>query len=55
MYDPGDVDALTRQLRIVLDDPTAAERITRVAAGRAEEFSQDALLPELERHVAALL
>jgi glycosyltransferase involved in cell wall biosynthesis len=55
LYDPGDVDALTRQLRTVLDDPTAADRVTRVAARRAEEFSQDALLPELERHVAALL
>jgi glycosyltransferase involved in cell wall biosynthesis len=55
LYDPGDVDALARQLRTVLDEPTAAHSLTRAASGRAEEFSQDALLPEFERHVAALL
>lgn len=55
LYDPGDVDALARQLRTVLEEPTAAHRFVRAASGRAEEFSQDALLPEFERHVAALL
>lgn len=55
LYDPGDVDALTRQVRTVLDDPTAARNLTRAASSRAEHFSQDALLPEFERHVAALL
>jgi glycosyltransferase involved in cell wall biosynthesis len=55
LYDPGDVDALTRLLRTVLDEPTAAHSLTRAASCRAEEFSQDVLLPEFERHVAALL
>ena len=55
LYTPGDVDALTRQLRTVLEGPTVGPSLTRAASGRAEEFSQDALLPEFERHVAALL
>ena len=55
LYEPGDVDALTRQLRAVLDAPTAANDLTRAASRRAEEFSQEALLPEFERHVVALL
>jgi glycosyltransferase involved in cell wall biosynthesis len=55
LYNPGDVEALTQHLRTVLDEPVVASRLTRAASRRAEEFSQDALLPELERHVAALL
>jgi len=55
LYEPGDVDALARRLRTVLEEPTAACGLTRAASWRAEEFSQDAILPEFERHVAALL
>lgn len=55
LYDPGDVDGLTRQLRTVLDEPGEAADLMRAASHRAEEFSQDAVLPEFERHIAALL
>jgi len=55
LYDPGDVEALTQHLRTVLDEPTVASRLASAACRRAEEFSQDAILPEFERHVAALL
>ena len=51
---PGDVEALTRQLRIVLDEPAVASRLGRAGSQRAEEFSQDTILPEIERHIAAL-
>jgi len=55
LYDPGDVEALTHNLRTLLDEPTVASALTRAASRRAEEFSQDAILPEFERYVAALL
>jgi glycosyltransferase involved in cell wall biosynthesis len=55
LYDPGDVDALTRHLRAVLDGPEEAASRTRAASERAEEFSQERLLPELERHLAELV
>ena len=55
LYEPGDVEALTRQLRTALDEPAITSSLTRAASRRAEEFSQDAILPEFERHVAALL
>jgi len=55
LYNPGDVEALTRQLRIVLDEPAVASRLGRAGSQRAEEFSQDTILPEIERHIAALL
>ncbi|MGH7365181.1 MAG: glycosyltransferase [Candidatus Rokuibacteriota bacterium] len=55
LYDPGDVEGLTRKLRTVLDEPAVASSLISAASRRAEEFSQDALLPEFERHLAALL
>jgi glycosyltransferase involved in cell wall biosynthesis len=55
LYDPGDVEALTRKLRTVLDEPAVASGLTRAASRRAEEFSQDAILPEFERHLVVLL
>jgi len=55
LYDPGDVEALTQNLRTVLDEPAVASGLTRAASRRAEDFSQEAILPEFERHVAALL
>ncbi len=55
LYDPGDVEALTQKLRAVLDEPAVASGLTRAAFRRAEEFSQDTILPEFERHLAALL
>jgi len=39
----------------VLDEPAVASGLTRAASRRAEDFSQEAILPEFERHVAALL
>ncbi len=55
LYDPGDVEGLTRKLRTVLDEPAVGSGLARAASRRAEEFSQDAILPEFERHLAALL
>jgi glycosyltransferase involved in cell wall biosynthesis len=55
LYDPGDVEGLTRQLRAVLDSPDLTASVTMAASGRAEEFSQEVILPELERHGARLL
>ncbi len=55
LYDAGDVEALTQHLRTVFDEPAVALGLARAASRRAEEFSQDALLPEFERHVATLL
>jgi glycosyltransferase involved in cell wall biosynthesis len=55
LYNPGNVEALTQHLRTVFDEPAVAAGLTRAASRRAEEFSQDAILPEFERHVAALL
>jgi glycosyltransferase involved in cell wall biosynthesis len=55
LYNPGDVEALTQHLRTVLDEPIVASGLTSAASRRAEEFSQEAILPEFERHVAALL
>lgn len=55
LYDPGDVEGLTRRLRIALDEPTLTAQLVRAAHRRAEEFSQDALLPEFEHQITALL
>ncbi len=55
LYEPGDVDGLTRQLRTVLDEPDVAARLTHAAARRAQDFAQERLLPELEQHLAGLV
>jgi glycosyltransferase involved in cell wall biosynthesis len=55
LYEPGDVEGLTRQLRAVLDEPDAASRLTQAAGRRAEDFSQEKLLPEFERRIAGLV
>jgi glycosyltransferase involved in cell wall biosynthesis len=55
LYDPGDVDGLTRHLRGVLEAPEEAASLTRAASERAEDFSQERVLPELERHLAKLV
>jgi glycosyltransferase involved in cell wall biosynthesis len=55
LYEPGDVEGLARRLRTVLDEPDVVSRLTQAAARRAEDFSQEKLLPELERHIAELV
>jgi hypothetical protein len=54
-YDPGDIEALTRQLRAVLENPTLVATLVTAAHRRAEEFSQDATLPALEQQLALQL
>lgn len=55
LYEPGDIEGLARQLRAVLDGQAVADGLTQAASKRAEEFSQERLLPELERHLAELV
>ncbi len=55
LYAPGDVEGLTERLRSVLDEPAPTSSRVRAAYRRAEEFSQDALLPEFEHQLAVLL
>jgi glycosyltransferase involved in cell wall biosynthesis len=55
LYEPGDVEGLIQKLRIVLDDPGAIVPLTSAASHRAEEFSRDLVLPQLEGHLAKLL
>lgn len=55
LYDPGDIRMLEQHIRGLLDAPTVSERFVKAAARRAEEFSQDVVLPEFERQVEALL
>ncbi len=55
LYNPGDVEVLTQHLRTILDEPAVVSPLTTAASRRAEEFSEDAILPEFERHVAGLL
>jgi glycosyltransferase involved in cell wall biosynthesis len=55
LYDPGDVEQLTAQLRAVLVDPAAVAARVASATRRAEEFSQGVVLPGLERRIATLL
>jgi glycosyltransferase involved in cell wall biosynthesis len=50
LYDPGDVGGLTQALDRLLDDPTAAARRARAARHRAESFSEERILPTLERY-----
>lgn len=40
---PGNVDALARSLRAIIDDPNRAAQMTSTGLARAEEFSMDAL------------
>lgn len=55
LYEPGDIETLSAHLRTVLDSPALASRLSAAASRRAEQFSQDAILPAFERHVEALL
>jgi glycosyltransferase involved in cell wall biosynthesis len=55
LYDPGDVEGLRRQIQRVLDQPEEAARIAREADRRAEDFSEEKLLPELEQHITGLM
>jgi glycosyltransferase involved in cell wall biosynthesis len=55
LYPPGDVAALAAHMRAVLDGSAATAVLTEAASKRAEEFSQEAILPELERRITGLL
>lgn len=55
LYEPGDVAGLTEKLRLVLDEPAAIAPLTSAASRRAEEFSRDLVLPQLEGYLASLL
>jgi glycosyltransferase involved in cell wall biosynthesis len=54
LYEPGDVDGLTRHLRVTLEDREAAKARVSSASRRAEEFSQEVVLPSLERRIVEL-
>ena len=45
---PGDLEALTRALGRVLDEPELAERLRRAGRERARAFSWEVVLPRLE-------
>jgi glycosyltransferase involved in cell wall biosynthesis len=50
LYDPGDVKGLTAALERLLDDPSAAARRAHAGRQRAEAFSEERILPTLERY-----
>jgi len=50
LYEPGDIDGLTRALARLLDAPEAAAERACAARERAESFSEDRILPALERY-----
>jgi glycosyltransferase involved in cell wall biosynthesis len=52
LYDPGDIEGLTRQLRVVLEEPGLAADLAKAAHGRADEFSQASVLPALEQQLS---
>jgi glycosyltransferase involved in cell wall biosynthesis len=53
LYDPGDIRMLEQHIRGLLDAPAVGERFVKAASRRAEEFSEDAVLTELERRIEA--
>jgi glycosyltransferase involved in cell wall biosynthesis len=55
LYPPGDVVALAAQIRAVLDGAAARASLPEAASRRADEFAQEAILPDLERRLASLL
>jgi glycosyltransferase involved in cell wall biosynthesis len=55
LYEPGDIEGLTRQLRVVVEDPGLAADLAKAAHGRADEFSQAAVLPALEEELSVHL
>lgn len=55
LYPPGDVVALAAQMRAVLDGAAARASLPEAASRRADEFAQEAILPDLERRLASLL
>jgi glycosyltransferase involved in cell wall biosynthesis len=50
LYEPGDVEGLTRALNAVLDDPQAAAQRAAAARERVAGFAADRILPTLERY-----
>lgn len=50
LYDPGDVGGLTRALAGLLHAPDAAAQRARAARERVELFSEERILPTLERY-----
>jgi glycosyltransferase involved in cell wall biosynthesis len=55
LYAPGDIEGLTRQIRAILEKPVLAASLVTEAHRRAQEFSQDAVLPALEHQLALQL
>jgi glycosyltransferase involved in cell wall biosynthesis len=55
LYDPGNVEELTSQLKAVCSGGAAVAQRVESAALRAEQFSQEVVLPALERQIVALL
>jgi hypothetical protein len=55
LYHPGNVDELTRQLRAACSGGDEVAQRVESAAKRAEQFSQEVVLPDLQRQIATLL
>jgi glycosyltransferase involved in cell wall biosynthesis len=55
LYEPGDVAALARHLGTILNERAEVADLTSAAARRSEDFSEQAILPALERRLLHLL